>query len=167
VVEAKWLFGLDVSQIKVLVHPQSIVHSMVSYRDGTTMAQLSMPDMRLCIGYALAYPGRLDLSYGALDFSELSRLDFEPPDRDTFGCLDLAYHAGRAGQTAPAWLNSANEVVVEAFLKGLISWTSIAEVLSECLDMWPGSIAGALGDVLDADAEARQVAGEMVRKVSK
>ncbi|MCH7790350.1 MAG: 1-deoxy-D-xylulose-5-phosphate reductoisomerase, partial [Acidobacteria bacterium] len=159
-------FTFDYDDIEVIVHPQSIVHSMVAYRDGTTMAQLSMPDMRLCIGYALAYPDRLDMAYGALDFAEMSRLDFEQPDRDTFRCLDLAYHAGRAGETAPAWLNSANEVVVEAFLKGLISWVSIAEVLTECLERWPGSAAGSLDDVLDADAESRQVAGEMVKKAT-
>jgi 1-deoxy-D-xylulose-5-phosphate reductoisomerase len=166
VIEAHELFGVDYDDIDVIVHPQSIVHSMVAYSDGTTMAQLSMPDMRLCIGYALAYPDRLDMAFGALDFTELSRLDFEPPDRDTFRCLDLAYHAGRAGETAPAWLNSANELFVEAFLKGLISWTSIADLLSECLEKWPGSKAGALDDVLNADTEARKVAGEMVRNAT-
>ena len=118
VIEAHELFGIEVDRIDVVVHPQSVVHSMVEYTDGSTIAQLSMPDMRLPIGYALGYPSRITSAFGSIDWSTLSRLDFELPDRGTFGCLDLAYAAGRAGGTAPACLSAANEVVVEAFLAG-------------------------------------------------
>lgn len=131
VIEACELFGMPVDEVDVVVHPQSVVHSMVTYSDGATIAQLSMPDMRLCIGYALAYPDRLAVPFGAIDWRELRRLDFEEPDRTTFPCLDLAYDAARAGETAPAWLNGANEEAVAAFLDGRIRWPQIAEVLKE------------------------------------
>ncbi len=162
VIEANELFDVGYDRIEVVVHPQSIVHSMVTYTDGATIAQLSKPDMRLCIGYALAYPDRLDLAYGPIDWHELRRLDFETPDVDTFRCLGLAYAAGRAGATAPAWLNAANEVVVEAFLRGLIPWLAIADVLDEALDRWDATPADSTEAVLDADARARAVAAEIV-----
>lgn len=108
-------FGVSYDAISVVVHQQSIVHSMVEFRDGATIAQLSMPDMKLPIAYALEYPNRSTNSFGAIDWAELSRLDFEKPDRDTFRCLDLAYQAGRIGGTAPAWLSAANEIAVESF----------------------------------------------------
>ncbi|MCP4227684.1 MAG: 1-deoxy-D-xylulose-5-phosphate reductoisomerase, partial [Actinomycetia bacterium] len=111
VIEAHELFGVDFDRIDVVVHPQSVVHSMVTFTDGATIAQLSMPDMRLCIGYALAFPDRLETPYGSIDWTELSQLDFHPPDLEAFPCLGLAYEAGRAGETAPAWLSAANEVV--------------------------------------------------------
>ena len=164
VIEAHELFGADYDQIEVVVHPQSIVHSMVTYCDGATVAQLSMPDMRLCIGYALAYPDRLDAAFGAIDWSELGRLDFEPPDRDAFGCIDLAYEAGRAAETAPAWLNAANEVAVQAFLDGRIRWVEIAAVLEEALGRWPGDPAADVEAVLDADAGARREAADLVAR---
>ncbi|MCY3649423.1 MAG: 1-deoxy-D-xylulose-5-phosphate reductoisomerase [Acidimicrobiaceae bacterium] len=163
VIEAHELFGIAYDQIEIVVHPQSIVHSMVTYCDGATVAQLSKPDMRLCIGYALAYPDRLDLAYGAIDWSELGRLDFEPPDRDAFGCIDLAYEAGRASETAPAWLNAANEVAVQAFLDGRIRWVDIAHLLEEALGTWPGTKADDVEAVLAADGEARRVARSLVR----
>ena len=164
VIEAHELFGIDYDQIEIVVHRQSIVHSMVTYCDGATVAQLSKPDMRLCIGYALAYPDRLDLAFGAIDWSELGRLDFEPPDRSAFGCVDLAYEAGRAAQTAPAWLNAANEVAVQAFLDGRIAWVDIARLLEEALEMWPGTTAGDVEAVLAADREARRAAESLVRR---
>ena len=164
VIEAHELFGADYDQIEIVVHPQSIVHSMVTYCDGATVAQLSKPDMRLCIGYALAYPDRLDLEFGAIDWSELSRLDFEPPDRSSFGCIDLAYEAGRAAETAPAWLNAANEVAVQAFLDGRIRWVEIAAVLEEALGRWPGDPADDVEAVLAADAGARRVAADLVER---
>ena len=164
VIEAHELFGIDYDQIEIVVHPQSIVHSMVTYCDGATVAQLSKPDMRLCIGYALAYPDRLDLAFGAIDWSELGRLDFEPPDRSAFGCIDLAYEAGRASETAPAWLNAANEVAVQAFLDGRIAWADIARLLEEALELWPGTEAADVEAVLMADGEARRVAGSLVRR---
>ena len=131
---------------------------MVSYTDGATIAQLSMPDMRLCIGYALAYPDRLDVPYGAIDWTTLSRLDFQPPDQEAFPCLRLAYDAGRAGETAPAWLSAANEVAVDAFLAGSIRWVDIAEVVDAALQRWPGSPASDVDAVLATDAQARDVA---------
>ena len=112
VIEAHELFGAGYDQIEVVVHPQSIVHSMVEFTDGATIAQLSLPDMRLPIGYALAYPDRIGTPFGRMDWAATGRLDFEAPDLETFACLRLAYEAGRAGGTAPAWLNAANEVAV-------------------------------------------------------
>ncbi|MXW99237.1 MAG: 1-deoxy-D-xylulose-5-phosphate reductoisomerase [Acidimicrobiaceae bacterium] len=164
VIEAHELFGIAYDQIEIVVHPQSIVHSMVTYCDGATVAQLSKPDMRLCIGYALAYPDRLDLAYGAIDWADLARLDFEPPDRDAFGCIDLAYEAGRASETAPAWLNAANEVAVQAFLDERIRWVDIAHLLEEALGLWPGTKADDVEAVLAADGEARRVAESLVEQ---
>ncbi len=158
VIEAHELFGVSLDDIDVVVHPQSVIHSMVSYTDGATIAQLSMPDMRLCIGYALAYPDRLDVPYGAIDWTTLSRLDFQPPDQEAFPCLRLAYDAGRAGETAPAWLSAANEVAVDAFLAGSIRWVDIAEVVDAALQRWPGSPASDVDAVLATDAQARDVA---------
>ena len=164
VIEAHELFDIDYDRIHVVVHPQSIVHSMVTFTDGATIAQLSQPDMRLCIGYALAWPDRLDLPFGPIDWHDLRRLDFELPDRDTFACLGLAYEAGRRGGTAPAWLNAANEVVVEAFLTGAIDWLGIAAVLTDALERHDGAEADDLDDVLAADAAARRVAAELVTR---
>ena len=171
VIEAHELFGVPYEAIDVVVHPQSIVHSMVEFVDGAVMAQLSMPDMRLPIGYALAYPARLPTPFGAIDWSSLSSLAFEPPDRALFPCLGLAYRAGQAGDLAPAWLNAANEVAVAAFLEGRISWSSIAMVVEGTLDKYdapaPSAVDGAPGvrsveDVLDADASARRLAEVVV-----
>ena len=164
VIEAHELFGVGYDRIEVVVHPQSIVHSMVTYCDGATVAQLSKPDMRLCIGYALAYPDRLDLAFGAIDWTGLDRLDFESPDRDAFGCIDLAYAAGRASETAPAWLNAANEIAVQAFLDGRIGWADIARLLEEALGLWPGDRAEDVDAVLAADRRARRVAAGLVER---
>ena len=155
-------FGVSFDQIDVVVHPQSVVHSMVTFTDGATIAQLSMPDMRLPIGYALAHPDRIGTAFGPIDWRELSRLDFEPPDREAFPCLDLAYRAGRAGGLAPATLNAANEVAVEAFLAGRIGWISIPDVLSEVLDRHDGGTASTLDDVLEADSSARRLAADLI-----
>ncbi|MGH9272443.1 MAG: 1-deoxy-D-xylulose-5-phosphate reductoisomerase, partial [Ilumatobacteraceae bacterium] len=134
VIEAHELFGVDYDRIEVVVHPQSVVHSMVEWSDGSTIAQLSNPDMRLPIGYALAFPERIGTAFGAIDWTELGRLDFEAPDLETFRCLGLAYAAGRIGGSAPAWLSAANEVAVEAFLKARIRWEQIADVCKAALD---------------------------------
>jgi 1-deoxy-D-xylulose-5-phosphate reductoisomerase len=161
VIEAHELFGVSYDSIGVLVHPQSIVHSMVEFIDGAVVAQLSLPDMRLPIGYALAYPERLGTPFGAIDWAKASVLQFEEPDRSLFRCLDLAYRAGRDGDLAPAWLNAANEVAVAAFLAGRISWGSIADVVEEALERYApegGSSARSIDDVLEADAAARRVA---------
>jgi 1-deoxy-D-xylulose-5-phosphate reductoisomerase len=156
VIEAHELFGVGYDDIDIVVHPQSIVHSMVEFTDGATVAQLSDPDMRLPIGYALAYPDRLATAFGAIDWTALSRLDFEVPDRATFRGIDLAYRAGRAGETAPAWLSAANEVAVEAFLAGRIAWADIAAVIAATLDQWPGTPADDVDVVLEEDRHARQ-----------
>jgi 1-deoxy-D-xylulose-5-phosphate reductoisomerase len=158
VLEAHELFGLSYDQIDVVVHPQSIVHSMVEFRDGATLAQLSNPDMRLPIGYALGYPSRLGVAYGALDWTQASRLEFEPPDYETFRCLGLAFEAGRAGESAPACLNAANEVAVAAFLEGRLKWGGIAEVVSDTLWAHNATKLQTVEDVLAVDAEARSFA---------
>ncbi len=162
VIEAHELFDVDYDDIEVVVHPQSIVHSMAEFTDGATIAQLSLPDMRLPIGYALAYPDRTSTPFGRMDWSSPTRLEFEPPDRATFACLDLAYEAGRAGGTAPAWLSAANEVAVDAFLEGRIGWTAIARVLVASLETWDGTPADSLDAVLDADARSRSAARELL-----
>jgi 1-deoxy-D-xylulose-5-phosphate reductoisomerase len=157
VIEAHELFDVAYDAIDVVVHPQSIVHSMVEFADGATVAQLSSPDMRLPIGYALGHPDRLRTSFAAaLDWATLSRLDFEPPDTATFRGLALGYEAGRAGETAPAWVSAANEVAVAAFLDGAVPWPAIAEVVAETLDDWPGTEAASLDVVLDEDRRARE-----------
>jgi 1-deoxy-D-xylulose-5-phosphate reductoisomerase len=158
VIEAHELFGTPFDQIEVVVHPQSVVHSMVEFTDGCTMAQLSMPDMRLPIGYALAYPARIGTPFGRIDWSQLARLDFEPPDMQTFRCLGLAYDAGRAGGTAPAWLSAANEVAVEAFLAGRLRWPQIAEVCDRVLQRYQPGADATVDDIVAADAAARAVA---------
>ena len=157
-------FGVGFDDIDVVVHPQSIIHSMVTYSDGATIAQLSMPDMRLPIGYALAHPDRIATPFGPIDWRRLARLDFEAPDREAFPCLDLAYRAGRAGGLAPATLNAANEVAVEAFLAGRIRWIDIPDVLSAVLDRHNGGTASTLDDVLGADADARRLATRLVEQ---
>ena len=162
VIEAHELFGAGYDAIEVVVHPQSIVHSMVEFTDGTTIAQLSLPDMRLPIGYALAYPDRIGTPFGRIDWAALGRLDFEPPDLDAFPCLALAYAAGRAGETAPAWLNAANEVAVAAFLEGRIPWIAIPDVLSEALARHDGAVADSADAVIDADRRARRAASQII-----
>jgi 1-deoxy-D-xylulose-5-phosphate reductoisomerase len=164
VIEAHELFGVPYGMIEVVVHPQSVVHSMVEFSDGSTIAQLSMPDMRLPIGYALGYPDRIATAFGRIDWSTSRRLDFEPPDLDTFRCLRLAYAAGRAGGSAPAWLSAANEVAVEAFLAGLINWNQIADVCVAVLDEHDDAIPATVGDVITADANARRVAGRVIER---
>lgn len=167
VIEAHELFGMGYDEIEVVVHPQSIIHSMVEFSDGATIAQLSNPDMRLPIGYALSYPSRFSKPFGAIDWRELSRLDFSSPDLATFRCLALAYAAGREGGDSPAWLNAANEVAVDAFLSCRISWLQIADVVEETLSRHERSDLHVVGDVLEADAEARRVAIGMVSALNK
>ena len=162
VIEANELFGLGYDRIEVVVHPQSVVHSMVEYTDGATIAQLSLPDMRLCIGYAMAYPDRIATPFGRIDWAELRRLDFEPPDTEAFPCLELAYAAGRMGETAPALLNAANEVAVQAFLDERIGWTAIPEVLEMVLGDHDGTEADSLEAVMEIDDRARAAAEQVI-----
>jgi 1-deoxy-D-xylulose-5-phosphate reductoisomerase len=168
VIEAHELFGIDYDRIDIVVHPQSIVHSMVELRDGSTLAQLSEPDMCLPIGYALGWPDRIATAYGALDWTAPRTLTFEAPDRSMFRCIDLAYAAGRRGGSAPAWLSAANEVAVEAFLGGTLPWLGIAEVVEQTLDAWVDDHVDQVEGVLAADAEARRRASEIVaRRLSR
>jgi 1-deoxy-D-xylulose-5-phosphate reductoisomerase len=162
VIEAHELFGVPYDDIDVVVHPQSVVHSMVEFTDGSTIAQLSMPDMRLPIGYALAWPERIGTPFGRIDWETLGTLTFEPPDRATFRCLDLAYQAGRAGGSAPAWLSAANEVAVEAFLQGEISWQQIGDVCKAALDRHDLGVPTTVDEVVAADRAAREVAARIV-----
>ena len=164
VIEAHELYGTPYDRIDVVVHPQSIVHSMVEFTDGSTIAQLSMPDMRLPIGYALGWPHRISVPFGRIDWTTLSRLDFEIPDRATFRCLDLAYAAGRAGGTAPAVLSAANEVVVERFLQGGMEWLSIADTLESVMERADISVPTCVDDVLGADAHGRALAREVLAR---
>jgi 1-deoxy-D-xylulose-5-phosphate reductoisomerase len=163
VIEAHELFEVDYDRIDVVVHPQSIVHSMVEFTDGCTMAQLSMPDMRLPIGYALAYPDRIATPFGRMDWSTATTLEFAPPDTNTFRCLSLAYEAGRRGGTAPAFLSAANEVAVDAFLAGRIMWIDIAAVIASALDHH-AHVTEVLtrSHIVEADRAGREAANKVV-----
>ena len=166
VIEAHELFGerygIGYDDIEVVVHPQSIVHSMVELADGATIAQLSNPDMRGPIGYALAWPDRIGTPFGRLDWATARQLTFEPPDHDAFPCLGLAYQAGRAGGTAPAALNAANEVAVAAFLDGRLGWSAIPEVLKSVLEGHHLGVADGVEAIVDADRRARDAARQVI-----
>lgn len=162
VIEARWLFDVDPARIEVVIHPQSIVHSLVDYVDGSVIAQLSNPDMRVPIAHALAYPRRMASGAAPLDLAAIGSLTFEPPDLKRFPCLALAYAALRAGGTAPAILNAANEVAVDAFLQRRLGFTRIAAVIEDVLAKLPASPADTLGQVLDADQAARRHAAKFV-----
>jgi 1-deoxy-D-xylulose-5-phosphate reductoisomerase len=162
VIEAHWLFGLAPERIEVMIHAQSIVHSLVEYMDGSMIAQLSNPDMRVPIAHALAFPERIDSGARALELGEIGNLSFERPDAMRFPCLGLAYGALRAGGTAPAILNAANEVAVDAFLGGRLRYTAIAEVIGATLDRVACGPAAELAAILDADSRARFTAAGRV-----
>ena len=166
VIEAHELFGVNYDSIEVVVHPQSVVHSMVEFADGSIIAQLSMPDMRLPIGYALGYPHRITTAYGRIDWAALRQLDFEPPDLTTFRCLALAYAAGREGGDTPATLSAANEMAVDAFLGGKLRWVQIADVCAAVLDAHHSSIPDTVDDVIEADRSARSRAAEVIRRLA-
>ncbi len=168
VIEATWLFGLPPARIDVLIHPQSIVHSMVEYRDGSLIAQLGVPDMRIPIGYALSYPERLPLELPRLLPHRMDGWVFEPPDRKNFPALSMAYAASEAGGTAPAILNAANEVAVGAFLAGRIRFTDIVRVAEALTGTWRrGKEPVTLKDVLRADAEARDEATRIISRIRR
>ncbi len=158
VIEAHWLFGVPAERIEVLIHPQSVVHSLVEYEDGSVIAQLSNPDMRVPIAHSLGFPDRIQSGARSLDLGALGQLSFERPDPGRFPCLGLAYAALRAGGTAPAALNAANEVAVEAFLAGRLRFTHIAPVIEEAMARFSGGLAETLADVTRADALARREA---------
>jgi 1-deoxy-D-xylulose-5-phosphate reductoisomerase len=163
-IEAHELFGFSYDEIEVVVHPQSVVHGMVEFTDGATIAQLSMPDMRLPIGLALGAPDRLPTAYGPIDWTTLGVLSFEAPDREAFPALDLAYEAGRAGGDAPARLSGANEIAVEAFLARRIPWLAIAEVNAQVLAKGVGNVSE-IADVLEADRVARAHARSVIDRL--
>jgi 1-deoxy-D-xylulose-5-phosphate reductoisomerase len=158
-IEACWLFDVPPARVEVVVHPQSVIHSMVDYLDGSVLAQLGNPDMRTPIAHALAWPERIDAGVSALDLFRIARLDFQAPDEQRFPCLRLARQAAEQGGTAPALLNAANEVAVAAFLAGRIGFTAIAALIEEVLQREPVAAADDLQQVFAADARARELAG--------
>lgn len=167
VIEASWLFGITPDEIDVAVHPQSIVHSMVEFIDGSVLAQLGLTDMRIAIQYALTYPERWNSPLPSLDIYTLPKLEFFPPNQDKFPCLDLAYRALRTGGTAPAVLNAANEVAVEAFLNNEISFQEISQVIEAILDAHQPQGSADLETVLKADAWAREEARAFSRSAAR
>jgi len=162
VIEARWIFDAPPDMIRVVVHPQSVVHSAVQYVDGSVLAQLGNPDMRTPIAYAMAWPERIAAGVEPLALFSVARLDFHEPDLARFRCLQLAYDALKAGGTAPAILNAANEIAVAAFLDRRLPFLGIARLNEAVLDALPAGPEGSLDDVLGADAEARRLAGQMV-----
>ena len=166
VIEACWLFGASPDRIQVVVHPQSVIHSLVQYRDGSVLAQLGNPDMRTPIAHALAWPERLESGVAALDLVGIGRLEFQDPDPVRFPCLDLAYQAARAGQSAPAVLNAANEVAVDAFLARRIAFLGIARLVDRTLQALPlEPVAGKdLDGLIDIDQRARESAEQLLRR---
>jgi 1-deoxy-D-xylulose-5-phosphate reductoisomerase len=162
VIEAHHLFGTPYERIEVVVHPQSIVHSLISLCDGATLAHLGYPDMRVPIAYALHHPQRVDVPVAPLDLAAVGSLDFEPVDSDTFRCLALALEAGRTGGTAPCTLNAANEVAVAGFLAGELPFASIATVIEETLEALPAAGVHSFEALGEADSRARATARELV-----
>ena len=166
-IEAHWLFNVPAEKIQVVVHPQSVVHSLVQYVDGSVIAELGNPDMRTPIAHALAYPERIDSGVAPLDLFEIASLSFERPDFGRFPCLALAYRALRDGGSSPATLNAANEVAVQAFFDGRTGFSGIPRVIAAVMDRLPSTRLDSLDDVLAADAEARKVAESMIVETTR
>ena len=162
IIEARWLFDLDPQQIEVVVHPQSIIHSIVQFHDGSMKAQMGLPDMRLPIQYALGYPKRLENSFPRFSFAEYPQLSFEKPDTETFRNLELAYYALKRGGNIPCILNAANEVAVQAFLEEKIGFLRIPEIIEEVMSMGNFIQQPTMDDYRETDKLARQMAGEMI-----
>lgn len=162
VIEAQWLFGVPQEMIRVVVHPQSIIHSMVAFRDGSVMAQMGVPDMKTAIAYALSYPERLALAQPLPTFSSGLQMSFAEPDLEKFPCLGLAFEACRRGGTLPAVLNAANEVAVHAFLEERVAFTAIARIVRRTMDAHDPVADPGLEDILEADRRARAAASELV-----
>ncbi|MGQ0694440.1 MAG: 1-deoxy-D-xylulose-5-phosphate reductoisomerase, partial [Nitrospiraceae bacterium] len=167
VVEARWLFDIRESRIDVLVHRESIIHSLVEYEDRSMIAQLGLPDMRTPISYAMRYPERMPLDLPSLDLTEVGKLTFCKPDHDRFPCLNLAYESLRVGGTMPAAMNAANEVAVDAFLNGGIRFLEIAEVIRNTMDAHTRRDITCLDDALEADRWAREKAESLVHALSR
>ena len=164
VIEARWLFDLPGERIEAIIHPQSVVHSLVEYVDGSLLAQLGQPDMRTPIACALAWPQRIEAGVGSLDFTQLAALEFHAPDTERFPCLRLAYDALAAGGTAPTVLNAANEVAVEAFLARRLPFPGIAQTIRAALDALPAAAADSLDALQEADARARETARQHLQQ---
>jgi 1-deoxy-D-xylulose-5-phosphate reductoisomerase len=167
VIEAFWLFGLPLNQIKVLIHPQSVVHSMVRYRDGSVLAQLGQPDMRTPIAYGLAWPDRISAGVSPLNLTQLASLSFSEPDLSRFPCLALAFSAAQAGGTAPAVLNAANEIAVAAFLDDGLPYLQISRVVEKALNTIKLTQADSLETILNVDEQARIMARDCIRALQK
>jgi len=165
VIEAHWLFGVAPAQIDVVVHPQSIVHSLVEYIDGSVLAQLSNPDMRTPIAQALAAPERIASGAASLDLARLAELTFEAPDRARFPCIGLAYDALAADASAPIVLNAANEVAVDAFLSGCARFSDIPRACADALARHEAGVVASLDDALAVDARAREIARASLRRL--
>ena len=166
VIEAKWLFGVRPSQIEVVVHPQSVIHSMVQFEDGAVKAQLGMPDMRLPIQYAFSYPDRINSTFDRLDFAKCTSLTFEQPDTERFRNLALAYEAMHRGGNMPCIVNAANEVVVASFLKDGISFLGMSHVIEKTMEQAMFIANPTYDDYVATDAEARRIASELVSRQS-
>lgn len=166
VIEAFWLFGLPLEKIKVLIHPQSVVHSMVRYRDGSVIAQMGQPDMRTPIAYGLSWPERIDAGVGRLDLTQLAALSFSAPDHGRFPCLALAFEAAKLGGTAPTVLNAANEIAVAAFLDKGLPYLQIPAVVEHVLNQIASSPASSIEHILSVDAQARVSAHQYICQIS-
>jgi 1-deoxy-D-xylulose-5-phosphate reductoisomerase len=165
VIEASWLFNATADDIQVVIHPESIIHSMVSYNDGSVLAQLGNPDMRTPIAHAMAWPQRMESGVAQLDIFKVAQLNFETPDFSRFVCLQLAYDALRAGGTAPAILNAANEIAVDSFLKEQISFTQIGAIVEETLNKISSQKAASLDVITSADEQARKIATDLCKSL--
>ena len=163
VIEAKWLFDVDPEQIDVVVHPQSIIHSLVQFNDSSVIAQLGCPDMRLPIQYALTYPARLENGFESLDLTKIATLTFEEPDLETFPCLSLAYETLKMGGTYSAVLNSANEVLVEAFLQDKIGFYDIPKYIKQTLDAHTSIENATLEQILEVDKWTREYVTNLIK----
>lgn len=164
-IEAKWLFNVEMDQIEILLHPQTIIHSMVEYMDGSIIAQLAPPDMRIPISYALSYPRHLKGELPSLDFSKIENLSFEKPDKKRFKCLDLALSAGYIGESMPAALNGANEIAVEAFLEGKIGFLGIPQLIEKTMEQHQIFPIDSIDQALEADQWAKSRATEILEKM--
>ncbi|MBT8565161.1 1-deoxy-D-xylulose-5-phosphate reductoisomerase [Polynucleobacter paneuropaeus] len=165
VIEAYWLFGLPIEKIQVLIHPQSVVHSMVRYCDGSVIAQMGQPDMRTPIAYGLAWPDRITAGVQSLSLTQQAALNFMEPDLQRFPCLSLAFQAGKQGGTAPVILNAANEIAVAAFLDNALQYLQIPEVVERVLNTTPPSTPSSLEDILEVDAKSRVLATDVIQRL--
>ena len=163
VIEAKWLFNVDINRIQVVIHPQSILHSAVEYEDGAVIGQMGVPDMKVPISYALTYPKRIPNSFEKLDIAKVGTLTFEEPDFETFQCLDLAYSAIKTGGTMPSVLNAANEIAVEAFLKGEIGFMDIPNIIKNTMGAYTVKYNYSIDELLQSDKWGRQYAKSILK----